>query len=241
MRDTSNISLMEERQAKLRSLNNTIDRSPAKVGHLDDSKLRIELVTIEGRDPIVKQYSGNLDWDNQASITALNRWRKDTFYHNHNLGPLNKQQHTTKKELFLDSEIPWLAAHIGVFLYQDRNGWYRGWAKLTEEFNKTFGGQVFQEDPVQRPYRSITQLRGLKSDIEVKLARGLAVIDHMRHRRHFEVGGVGGSGVLGNSRVKKAGGMNKRHTRGSHSKCYSWARLRNLAKVGYSESESNNS
>ena len=237
MRDTSNISLKKERQAKLRSLNKNIDRSPAKVGPKDDSKLRIELVTIEGRDPIVKQYSGSVDWGNQASITALNRWRKDTFYHI--LGPLNKQQHTTKKETFLDREISWLAAHIGVFLYQDRNGWYRGWAKLTEEFNKAFGGHVFPGDPVQWPCRSITQLRSLKYDIDVKVARGLAVIDHTRHQRHVEAGGVGGNRVMGNNRVSKLDAKDKKHHRGSHFNGYSWARLQYLAKFGGFESKTN--
>ena len=234
MRNTYEISSKEERQDKRKDLNPRVDRAPVKVGHIDESKLRIELVKIEGLDPIVFQYSGTVDWANQASVTALNRWRKDTFYHN--LGPLHKQPRTTKKELFLDREISWLAAQIGVSLSQDKYGRYRGWTKLTKKFNTKFGGQVFQENPVRRPHRTTAQLRSLKSDIDEKLARGLAVDDHTKHNRHA----VGGNGVMGSNRVKQTGAQNKiyKYDRGNQAGGYSWALLRFLAKHGYTDSES---
>ena len=127
MRNNYEISSKEEHQAKRRELNPDVDRAPAKVRDGVNSKLRIQLTNIEGGNPIDIQYSASIDWTSQASITALNRWRKDIFAHN--LGPLNKQETrgTTNKEIFLDHEISWLAAYSGVFLYQDNNCWYRGW------------------------------------------------------------------------------------------------------------------
>ena len=90
---------------------------------------------------------------------------------------------------------------------------------------------------MQRPSRSVSQLRKLKSDIDVKVARGVAVTDHTRHQRHFGIGEVGGPVVVG-SRVSKIGFRDNKFIRGNYPDGYSWALLRFLAKEGYLESES---
>lgn len=234
MRNTYDIP-KEERQAERKELNPEVDRAPAQVGVIDESKLRIPLNNIKGADPIDLHYNDPIDWYDQASITAPNRWRKAIFAYY--LGPLSTQQQITNKEAFLDREKSWLAANMDHYLKMGPNGRLRGWAELALFFNLKFWEKVFPEDPVPRPYRSTAQIRGLKVDIDVQVARGLAFTDHTMHRRHVEAGSVGGTRVLGVNRVRKAGAKNKKDKRGKRNGGYSWKRLQALAKPNSSKSD----
>ena len=88
---TSQVALTA-RQAALRALNPSIDRSPAAINKSDSSKLQITINQNPPHGQKTHAYGKSVDWSNKWSVSALNDWRTKTF--KSALGPLT--QHTKR-------------------------------------------------------------------------------------------------------------------------------------------------
>ena len=138
----------DERKAAIAELNPNIDRRPARIGVVNDSRLTITLFMPEGQGHVLRQfrYQGPVDWSSRKFIVDVNRWRGAIF--NQCLPPTYR-----RGTRFHEEEDQWLRDNLIGTKVADG-----GWPDVVARFNSHFEGRVLAGQTTPRPGRKRTQL-----------------------------------------------------------------------------------
>ena len=139
----------DERKAAIAELNPNVDRRPARLGVVDNSRLTITLFMPENSGHVLREfrYQAPVDWSSKRFIVDLYRWRGSIF--NNRLPPTHRRGTQWHEE-----EDQWLRDNlIGTRLP------HGGWPDVVARFNSRFEGRVIAGQTTPRPARRLAQVK----------------------------------------------------------------------------------
>lgn len=144
------------RQAHRAEKNQHVDRTTAKLGSFDPSKLQVQVIDVDDK-LLSLDYSVLVDWNDPRSISALNKWRGRFF--RKWLGSLPQSLASVP---YLEEEREWIRETIRS-LERPPN-----WKSIAHDFNEKFEGNVISGSTVPRPKRNSDQLGCMTRRLRVK-------------------------------------------------------------------------
>ena len=125
-------SNLNTRRAELRALNPYVDRNPALIRKPDPTKLVIDLRCPPPRAPIHKVYSQPMNWDSQADVSTLNKWRTSAL--RYCLGPTQTlaEEQKTSTYFYTAQEKSWILRAGNAKM---------PWPEMVAKFNTNLDGE----------------------------------------------------------------------------------------------------
>ncbi|MCJ1469121.1 hypothetical protein MMC07_007754 [Pseudocyphellaria aurata] len=133
-----------------------IDRSAAKRGRPDQSKLTITIRQPDGRPNKVSRYRGKVDF--RKSVRDLNKWRAQVFRRNFGGSrPFRQHFHPLEKEWLLEEHTRFEGSRLAQGKPVDYST--MRWVDIAERFNRRFEGRYLPGVKTPRPARTAVALR----------------------------------------------------------------------------------
>ncbi|MCJ1466145.1 hypothetical protein MMC07_004764 [Pseudocyphellaria aurata] len=148
---------------RTRMANRGIDRTVAKRGEEDLSKLTITIRGLDGRPDKVHRYRKPVDFS--KPVKALNRWRAQVF--RRNLGgsrPFRQHFHEQEKDWLLHEHIDFERNRLAQGKSVDYSA--MRWDEIVQRFNRRFEGQYLPGVRTPRPSRTKAALRAERSRVK---------------------------------------------------------------------------
>ncbi|MCJ1265894.1 hypothetical protein MMC22_005776 [Lobaria immixta] len=140
-----------------------IDRSVAKRGHPDQSKLTITMRQPDGRPDKVHVYRRAVDF--RKPVRSLNRWRSQIFRrHFGGSRPYRQRFHELEKEWLFQEHVDFEHQRLAQGKLIDYSA--MRWGEITERFNRRFEGQYLPNVRNPRPSRTRLALRSGRSRVK---------------------------------------------------------------------------